>query len=326
MIGRAALFLMALLLAGAAHAQSYTVDSISDGSFGDIVSAASGSSTFRAASSSGAVTRQSGGAVRLSSNSVYSVITIRCTGNNLCNSASVYVTLELAGSPTGRLGSIPSINLTNGTATITAAYSAGSYIVINLNPIPRNTSRTFLLGYDVPVLGNDSAQPTGNAVTSFLITASRLSGGGSDSLVGNITAKVIRPIEIAKTADLQFGSVTRPSTGTGSLTLTPDGVATATGTNVLRYPSPAPTAAAFTISGEGGQAVTVSVPSTVTLSGSAGSVIATTNATGDGAQVLSGSTGAAGTVQVKVGGTIPLSGSTAIGTFTGTLVVTVQYN
>ncbi|MBB3859133.1 hypothetical protein GGQ88_000373 [Novosphingobium hassiacum] len=323
---RALLILIAAMVAQAAQAQSYNVDSISDGVLGDVVSAASGSSTFRASSSSGAVTLQSGSAVRISSSSVYSVITISCTGNNLCNSATPYVTLALAGTPSGRLGAIPSVNLTNGTATITSAYSAGSYIVINLNPIPRNTSRTFLLGYDIPVLGNDSSQPTGNAVTSFLITASRPSGAGSDSLVGNITAKVIRPIDIAKTADLQFGKVTRPTSGTGSLTLSPAGVASVTGTGVIRFPSPAPTAAAFTVTGEGGQAVTVSLPSSVTMSGSAGSIVATTTATGSGSQVLSGGTGSAGTLQVKVGGSIPLSGSTGIGTFSGTLVVTVQYN
>lgn len=326
MILRAFLLAIALLCAGTARAQTYSVNSITDGAMGDIVSAPSGPSTFRASSSSGAVTRQSGNAVRISGGSVNSVITISCTGSNLCNSASVYVTLALAGTPTGRLDDIPSVNLTNGTATITSAFSAGSYIVINLNPIPRNTSRTFLLGYDVPVLGNDSAQPTGNAVTSFLITASRPSGAGSDSLVGNITAKVIRPINIAKTADLQFGRVTRPSTGTGSLVLTPGGVASVTGSNVIRFPSPAPAPAAFTVTGEGGQAVTVSVPSTVTMTGSAGSVIATTAATGNGSQVLSGALGSAGTLQVRVGGTIPLSGSTAIGTLSGTLVVTVQYN
>lgn len=323
---RALLVLIAAVLAHTAQAQTYSVDSISDGVLGDVVSAASGSSTFRAASASGAVTLQSGSAVRISSNSVYSVITISCTGTNLCNSANVYVTLALAGNPSGRLSSIPSVNLTNGTATVTSAYSAGSYIVINLNPIPRSTSRTFLLGYDIPVLGNDSSQPTGNAATSFLITASRPTGGGSDSLVGNITAKVIRPIDIAKTADLQFGKVTRPTSGTGSLTLSPAGVASVTGTGVIRFPSPAPTAAAFTVTGEGGQAVTVSLPSSVTMSGTAGSIVATTTATGSGSQVLSGTTGSAGTLQVKVGGTIPLSGTTGIGTFSGTLLVTVQYN
>lgn len=323
---RALLYLIAALIAGAAHAQTYSIDSITDGAMGDVVSAPTGTSTFRAASSSGAVTRQSGNAVRISAGSVNSVITIRCTGSNLCSSANVYVTLALAGTPSGRLDDIPSVNLTNGTATITSAYSAGSYIVINLNPIPRNTARTFLLGYDIPVLGNDSGQPSGNSVTSFLITASRPSGFGSGSLVGNITAKVIRPINIAKTADLQFGRVTRPTTGTGSLSLTPDGVASVTGTNVIRFPSPTATAAAFTVTGEGGQAVTVSVPSSVTMIGSAGSVVATTDATGDGSQVLSGALGSAGSLQVKVGGTIPLSGSTAIGTLSGTLVVTVQYN
>lgn len=326
MMGRAILFLLSVLVANTAQAQTYSVDSITTGSLGDVVSAASGTTTFRAASSSGAVTLQSGSGVRLSSNSVNSVVTIRCSGSNNCSSTNVYVTLALAGTPSGRLAYIPSVNVTNGTATITSAFSAGSYVVINLSPIPRDASRTFLLGYDVPVLGNESAQPSGNATTSFLITAARTNGSGSGSRVGNITAKVIRPINIAKTSNLQFGSVTRPSTGSGSISLTPAGVVSVTGSNVIRFPSPPATAAAFTVTGEGGQAVTVAVPSTVTLSGSAGSVVATTSATGSGAQVLSGSTGAAGTVQVRVGGTVPLSGSTGIGTFTGTLVVTVQYN
>lgn len=323
---QALFFALAMLLGSTARAQTYSVDSITTANLGDVVSAASGSSSLRAASSSGAVTVQSGSAVRISTNGASATVTISCTGTNACSTANPYVTLALAGSPTGRLGYITSVNLTNGTATITSAYSAGSYIVINLSPIPRNTARTFIVGYDVPVAGNDSGSVTGNAVSSYLITASRPNGGGSDSLAGDITAKVIRPIDITKTADLQFGGVTRPSTGTGTLTLTPAGVVSVSGTSVRRMASPNPTPAAFTVTGEGGQAVTVSVPSTFTLTGTAGTVTATTSSTGSGAQVLSGSTGSAGTVQVKVGGTIPLSGTTAVGTYTGTLTVTVQYN
>lgn len=323
---RAILITLALMLSGTARAQTYSVDSITTANLGDVVSAASGSSSLRASSSSGAVTIQSGSAVRISTNGANATVTISCTASNACSTVNPYVTLALAGSPSGRLSYITSVNLTNGTATITSAYSAGSYIVINLSPIPRNTARTFLIGYDVPVAGNDSAASTGNAVSSYLITASRPSGAGSDSLVGDITAKIIRPIDITKTADLQFGGVTRPSTGTGTLTLTPAGVASVTGTSVRRMASPNPTPAAFTVTGEGGRALTVSVPSTFTLTGTAGNVIATTSSTGSGAQVLSGSTGTAGTVQVKVGGTIPLSSTTAVGTYTGTLTVTVQYN
>lgn len=323
---RALLLALALLLSRTACAQTYVVNSISDANLGDVVSAASGSSSLRAASSSGAVTVQSGSAVRISTNGANAMVTFTCTGSNACSSTNPYVTLALAGTPTGRLGYITTVNLTNGTATMTSAFSAGSYVVINFNPIPRDSARTFYIGYDVPVAGNDSASATGNAISSYLITASRPSGAGSSSLVGNIRAKVIRPIDITKTADLQFGGVTRPSTGSGSITLTPAGVASVTGNNVRRMASPSPTAAAFTVTGEGGQAVTVSVPSTFTLSGSAGSVTATTSSTGSGAQVLSGSIGSAGTVQVKVGGTIPLSSSTAVGTYSGTLTVTVQYN
>lgn len=324
---RAVLAILLLMLGcNAAQAQSYSVDTITDANFGDIVSAASGQSVFRSNASSGSVTLQSGSAVRLSSTSANAVVTISCSNTIACNATNVQVQLSLAGTPTGRLSYITTINLANGSATINSAYSAGSYIVINLAPIPRSSARTFLIGFDLTVDGNDSADPTGNAVTSYLITAQRQFGGGSDSLIGNILAKVIRPVNIAKTQDLQFGSVTRPSSGSGSLTLTPGGVASVTGSNVRRFPSPAATPAQFTVSGEGGQAVTVSVPTTMTLSGSSGSVTATLSATGNGAQVLSGSTGSAGTVQVNVGGTVPLTGSSALGTLTGTLTVTVQYN
>ncbi|MFM2373077.1 MAG: hypothetical protein RIS85_2799, partial [Pseudomonadota bacterium] len=254
------------------------------------------------------------------------VVTIGCNSSILCTTSAAYVTLAHAGTPTGRLDYIPSISVANGTGTITSAYSAGSYIVINLSPIPRNSTRTFLLGFDMPVLGNESSKATGSAVSSYLITASRPLGGGSDSLVGDILAKVLRPIAIAKTQDLQFGSVTRPSTGSGSITVSPSGSASSTGTNVRRFSTPAPSAAAFTVTGEGGQAVTVSVPSTVSLSGPAGTVMVTTTSTGSGSQVLNGSAGAAGTTQVKVGGTIPLTQTTGIGTFSGALTVTVQYN
>lgn len=318
--------LVLALLPMLARAQTYSVDTITDANFGDIVSATSGQTVFRSNASSGSVTLVSGGGVRLSGASANAVVTISCSNTSACNSTSVQVQLSLAGTPTGRLSYITAISLANGTASITSAFSAGSYIVINLAPIPRNSSRTFLIGFDLPVDGNDSADPTGNATSSYLITAQRQFGGGSDSLVGNILAKVIRPISIAKTQDLQFGSVTRPSSGSGSITLTPGGVASVTGTNVRRFPSPAATAAQFTVRGEGGQAVTVSVPTTMTLTGSSGSVTATLSNIGGGAQVLSGATGSAGTVQVNVGGSVPLTGSTAIGTFTGTLTVTVQYN
>ncbi|MGV3513361.1 MAG: DUF4402 domain-containing protein [Novosphingobium sp.] len=314
------------LLPATSQAQNYSVDTITDANFGDIVSAASGETVFRSNASSGSVTLVSGSGVRLSGTSANAVVTISCNNNNACNSTNVQVQLSLAGAPTGRLAHITSISLANGTASITSAYSAGSYIVINLAPIPRRSSRTFLIGFDLPVDGNDSADPTGNATSSYLITAQRQFGGGSDSLVGNILAKVIRPISIAKTQDLQFGSVTRPSSGSGSITLTPSGLASVNGTNVRRFPSPAATAAQFTVSGEGGQAVTVSVPTTMTLSGSGGSVTAALTNTGGGAQILSGSTGSAGTLQVNVGGSVPLTNTTALGTLTGTVTVTVQYN
>ncbi|MGE8136463.1 DUF4402 domain-containing protein [Novosphingobium subterraneum] len=318
--------LLQLVPISVAHAQTYTVDAITDANFGDIVSAASGQTVFRSNASSGSVTVASGSGVRLSNTAANAEVTISCSNTFACNATNVQVTLALAGSPTGRVGYITAISVANGTATVSSAYSAGNYVVINLAPIPRRSARTFLIGFDLPVDGNESANPTGSATSSYLITAQRATGGGSDSLVGNILAKVIRPVSIAKMQDLQFGAVTRPTSGSGAVTLTPGGVASVSGTNVRRFPAPAATAAQFTVSGEGGQAVTVSVPTTMTLSGSGGSVTATLTNIGGGPQVLSGSTGSVGTVNVSVGGSVPLSGSSALGTLTGTVTVMVQYN
>lgn len=323
---RTFLLTLMLLFAGTARAQSYNVDSISGGDLGDIVSASSGTSVYRVTAASGAVTRQSGAAVRLGGGTANSVVTISCGSSFLCGLSTVYVTIAPSGTASGRMSNISAITVAAGSASISSSSTSGNTLVIYLNAIPRNSSRTLLVGYDVPILGNESTNATGSATAAFTVTASRVGGGGSDFLAGSVVATVIRPIAIAKVTNLQFGRVTRPTTGSGSVTLSPAGVTSVVGTGTLVLPTPAATAAQFTVTGEGGQAVTVSVPSSVTLSGSAGSVVATTSATGSGSQVLSGSTGSAGAVAVRVGGTVPLSGTSALGTLSGTLVVTVQYN
>lgn len=322
------MLLMALAFAGAAKAQSYTVSSITGGSLGNVVSASSGSSTFRVTASSGAVTRQSGSAVRLSTSSANATITIGCSGGNstACSSSYISVTITASGAGTGRTSSLQNLSVASGTVNLLTTPASGTTLQFYVNPIARGTTRTILLGFDMAILGNDSTRATGTATASFTVTAQRVSGGGSSTLSRSATATVIRPIDIAKTADLSFGTVTRPTTGSGSIVLSPAGTVTTSGTGVRRLTATTAQPAQFTISGEGGQSVTVSVPSTVTLSSGANSVTVTTSSTGSGSQVLSGAIGSSGTATVSVGGTLPLSSSTAAGTYTGTLTVTTQYN
>lgn len=301
------MLLLTLAFAGAAKAQSYTVSSITGGSLGTVVSASTGSSTFRVTASSGAVARQSGSAVRLSTNSANATITIGCSGGNstACSSSYINVTITALSTNTGRTSSLQNLSVASGTVSLLSTPTAGSTLQFYVNPIARGTTRTILLGFDMAILGNNSTRGTGTASASFTVTAQRVGGGGSSTLSGSATATVIRPLDIVKTADLSFGTVTRPTTGSGSVVVSPAGTVTTSGTGVQRLAATTAQPATFAITGEGGQSVTVSVPSTVTLSSGGNSVTMTTSATGSGSQVLSGAIGSSGTATVSVGGTLP---------------------
>lgn len=141
----------------------------------------------------------------------------------------------------------------------------------------------------------------------------------------NATTRIIQAITLTKTADLAFGNVVKPSTGSGTVTIgsgadtiavTGTGAAAASGTT---------SRAKFTVGGEGGQTFSVTVPASVTMSSGANNLVVTL--TGDAATgTLSGALGSAGTATVNVGGAFPITNTTASGNYTGSFNVTVAYN
>ena len=70
----------------------------------------------------------------------------------------------------------------------------------------------------------------------------------------------------------------------------------------------------------------MSVPATFEMTRSGGSITVTTNNNAAGTQLLSGALGSGGTFPFSVGGSFPLTSTTALGSYTGMFVVTVQYN
>jgi hypothetical protein len=62
------------------------------------------------------------------------------------------------------------------------------------------------------------------------------------------------------------------------------------------------------------------------MAGTSGSITVLTNPTINGAQVLSGTLGTAGSLPLKVGGSFSLSASTPAQSYSGVISVTVQYN
>ncbi|MCA3256143.1 MAG: DUF4402 domain-containing protein [Alphaproteobacteria bacterium] len=139
------------------------------------------------------------------------------------------------------------------------------------------------------------------------------------------TTRIITPITLTKTADLAFGNVVRPSTGSGTVTIgsgadtiavTGTGAAAASGTT---------SRAKFTVGGEGGQTFSITVPASVTMT-SGGNNLVVTLSSAAATGTISGSLGTPGTATVNVGGSFPITNTTVSGNYTGNFNVTVAYN
>ncbi|RZI99477.1 MAG: DUF4402 domain-containing protein [Brevundimonas sp.] len=163
-----------------------------------------------------------------------------------------------------------------------------------------------VLGFAAPALAQSTASTTGT---------------------GSIT--VIRPLTITKNADLKFGSVVRPSTGSGNVVVSAAGARSVTGSVVALSSGDTPGAAQFTVAGEGAQSVSVTIPATFSMANGSDTLTVTTSNSLTGsaaAQTLSGTIGSAGTLAFNVGGTVPVASTTATGAYTGTFTVSAAYN
>ncbi|MDI5888800.1 MULTISPECIES: DUF4402 domain-containing protein [Flavobacterium] len=172
---------------------------------------------------------------------------------------------------------------------------------------------------------------------TLLLSIMALSAVFSSSVLAQQTASatssasttIVAPIAISKTTSMTFGSF---ATGTaGTLVMSPQAVRTSTGGVKLTAATGSPTAAAFTVTGEGSYGYTVTLPSSLTL---------TTATTGTGTiktmvvdtftSSLASGIGAlaSGTQNFTVGATLNVGIDQAIGLYENTtgFTVTVNYN
>lgn len=310
-------------------AQTYAIVSVSTTSIGNVAGAASGTTVFTVNPATGGITKKSGNGVRVSSAASRSLVTISCGNQAACTTDKPKITISQTGTPTNRASALTlfTLSTTGATASIFTAPGTGSSITATLGVIGQNSSKTIYVGNDTTYSGDDSGKATGNANTSFSVRVTTNAGGGAVTSSGLVTATVFRTLTISTGANLAFGRVSRPQSGSGTVSLTA-GVSTVavTGIGVAATSSPAPTSATLTATGEGGQVLTITVPSTFTMSNGSNTLIVTTNAINSGTQTLSGTVGTAGTKVVTVGGSFPLDTTTALGAYSGSFAVTFQYN
>lgn len=323
--GALALAAAAVLSAAPGHAQGLTVQSVqgSAPALGTVTSAASGDTIFRVRASSGSVTRQSGLGYRVGGGDTRPLVTLACGPDPACATERVTVTVSGLGS-SGRARSLDNFTVHPATATLFGTASGTDPMTFTIEPIGQNATRSFYLGMDVAVAGNDSVAPTGPATATFQVSAVFESGGTPDLAMGSATASVFRPISVASAANLSFGTFIRPAAGSATVSLDPVS-GDRTLANVVAIGAAA-ARARFLVSGEGGQAFSVAVPATLAMNGPGGALTVTLATDANGPQALDGALGAAGAAEFHVGGSFQISDAVSPGAYSGVFIVTVQYN
>jgi len=137
---------------------------------------------------------------------------------------------------------------------------------------------------------------------------------------------IVRPVTITKNADLAFGKIIRPATGSSAVAMTDasdtvsadnGGFAVGTGTSRAKY----------TIDGEGGQVVALTIPTEfdMTRSGGAETITVTLDADLGATTTLSSTLGNAGTKALNIGGSFSVPSTTVSGLYSGSFDVVVAY-
>lgn len=148
----------------------------------------------------------------------------------------------------------------------------------------------------------------------------------TESTTGTVT--IIRGISLTKVTDLSFGTIIRPSTGSGTVTMNASDTPVVTGTGASLLASSTHARASYTASGEGNQAYTITVPATFDMGGP-GTITVTLTPSLSLTGSLSGTLGTAGSLvggPLYVGGSFAITNTMATGFYTGTFDTTIAYN
>lgn len=166
------------------------------------------------------------------------------------------------------------------------------------------------------------------AFASSLMTLS-LAAHADSTASASASARIVSPIALTKTTDLNFGTLAVGAVGGNVAISTADVVSiSGAGTTVTQPPSNigTPAAAVFSVTGEAGftYAITLPADGAVTISDGASHTMAVNTFTSNPG--TTGTLSGAGTGSLKVGATLVVGNNQAPGTYSGTFSVTVAYN
>lgn len=330
-----------------APAAAQTVTVVAPGNIPNIgnVTAGTSSTTEFRVSTAGAVTvvAGGGGGTRQTAGSVSNTISLTCSGgagnaSSPCNATNIIVRVTPTTTQTGRAQQLNGLQIAMGTAVL-AANGAPTYngevVTFIIQPIGRGNTKTFRLGLDLPITGGFGA--AGAASSSYRVDAGftpNFTASGNGAAVATTRNGTL----IGKTTDLSFGAILPLSgqTATISIDAATGGRSSNNPGAVLLRPGLATTQAAYTIRGEGGQMINVSVPPTFVMTGPGAPITVSLTSTADpglvvgedvgGLVTIPGSPGSSGLAALGVGGSFTVTGPHTPGGYSGNFNVVFMWN
>jgi len=164
-------------------------------------------------------------------------------------------------------------------------------------------------------------------VMTIVCVGTLLSSFGQSSATAGVTATLITPITIASTQDMAFGKLSFGAIG-GTAIIATGGTTSTTG-DIKFIHGGAPTAAQFTVTGEKGEAYSISLPTPFNLTSAMGGhslelgSFTSNPAATAGAGLIDASTG---TQIIYVGATLTIPAGSNSGQYSNTTAFTVTVN
>ena len=146
----------------------------------------------------------------------------------------------------------------------------------------------------------------------------------SATATSNAAAVIIAPLSITNTAGLHFGTIMRSATA-GTVSIATDGTRSSLGGVTLSALAPVHSVATFSIEGESGKTVTITLPASTTIVNAATDDMIVDAFVSDPDDANPVTLTGAATV-LRVGATLNVDANQPSGTYTGTFDVSVNYN
>lgn len=335
--------LIAAICAAPAAAQTVAITAPGNiPNIGNVTAGVSGPTDFRV-STTGAVAPVAGGGggTRQSGGAVANTITLTCSGGNNnagspCNASNVIVRVTPTTTQTGRAQQVNDLQIAMGTAVLAAGGAPtynGQVVTFTIQPIGRGGTKTFRLGLDLPISGGFGS--SGSATSSYSIQAG-FAPSFTAAATGFAVATTRNGTSIGKTSDLSFGAILPLNGQTGTVKIDEVSGTRSGTTGVLLRPGLPATRATFDVTGEGGQLISVSVPTSFTMTGPGTPITVNLVSTADpgmvvggdagGTITVGGSAGNSGTATLGIGGSFSVTGPMAPGAYSGTINVVFTWN